>query len=95
MSATEATSHHQENRRDLHHLADLQSDAKTDTTAGVVPLIVRILVKAHRFSAFVVAMLITLLLVWVFAHERVGVSPGPTPVAAHIGAANDTRPAAV
>jgi hypothetical protein len=67
MNATEATRHHQENRRDLQQ-----------------PLIVRVVVKAHRFSALVAATLITLLLVWVFAHEKIGISPGLTPVAAHM-----------
>ncbi len=95
MNATEATRHHQATRRDLQQLVEFQSDGKTDTTTDVVPPIVRILVKAHRFSALVAAVLITLLLVWVFAHEKIGIPPGLTRVAAHMDAANDTRPAAV
>ena len=94
MSATEASRHHQANRRDPQQLAGLQSDSKTDTTTDVVPLIAKVLVKAHRFSALVAAMLITLLLVWVFAHEKVGVSPGLAHGAAPMDPANDTRPAA-
>ena len=83
MNATEATRHQQETRRDSQQLAGLQSDAQTDTTTDVVPLIVRGLVRAHRFGALVAAVLITLLLFWVFAHEKIGVPSGPTPLAAH------------
>jgi RsiW-degrading membrane proteinase PrsW (M82 family) len=93
MNATEATRHQQEPRRDSQQLAGLQS-AQTDITTDVVPLIVRGLVRAHRFSALVAAVLITLLLVWVFAHEKIGIPSGPTPVAAHMDTTNDTRPAA-
>jgi len=95
MNATEATRHQQKTRRDSQQLAGLQRDAQTDTTTDVVPLIVKGLVKAHRFSALVAAVLITLLLVWVFAHEKIGIPSGPTPVAAHMDTTNDTRPAAV
>ncbi len=95
MNATEATRRQQPNRRDLQQLAGLQSDAKPDTTTDAVPLIARRLVKAHRFSALVAAMLITLLLVWVFAREKIGVPRGLTPVTAHMDAVNDRRPAAV
>jgi hypothetical protein len=94
MNATEDTSRHQPNRWDLQQHAGSQSDGKTDTTTDVVPLIVKGLVKAHRFSALVAAMLITLLLVWAFAHEKIGVAPGLAHAAAPMDAANDTRPAA-
>jgi hypothetical protein len=91
MSATEASTHHQPHRTDPQQLAGLQGDSKTDTTTDVVPPIAKRPVNAQRFIALVAAMLITLLLVWAFAHEKVGVPPGLAHVAAPMNAANDIR----
>ena len=89
MSATEASRHYQSHRKDLRQLTALHSsDSQTDTAIDVVPPIVKRRVQAQRLISLVTAVVITLILVWAFAHEKVGVPSGLAYVEVPTDAAN-------
>jgi len=75
MSATAAARHRHVYRKDLQQLARLiphsQGEATVDKTADSVPMLAKTLMRTQGLLTLVAAMLVTLFMIWVFAHEKV------------------------
>jgi hypothetical protein len=75
MSATAAARHRHVYRKDLQQLArsihHSQGEAMVDKTADSVPMLAKTLMRTQVLLAPVAAMLVTLFMIWVFAHEKV------------------------
>jgi len=75
MSATAAARHRHVYRKDLQQLAPpihhSQGEATVDKTADIVPMLAKTLMRIQGLMALIAAMLVTLFVIWVFAHEKV------------------------
>jgi hypothetical protein len=75
MSATAAARHRHVYRKDLQQLEPpihhSQGEATVDKTADIVPMLAKTLMRTQGLMALIAAMLVTLFVIWVFAHENV------------------------